>query len=244
MTRQEMWQFQYRSRRYLEHATSEQLAQRLRDIMCNLTLLTEEGKISVRHPNKDGGVWWESFAHVYEEHKLRGTGFQPKFLRTAVLPRPTYPLRPKSAEIIQGHQFDPGRFLVKYGKSKYLKNGSFRISPASSWIASSNPAIHDDELKKSFHTHPANIRIQVVKSKRAPVGQVIQPLGNVTFTRHANNDYYALCLSCVYDYRLFDDFEADCCLIINNPLVFGKYLAAALRAITGLDDDWQESRLL
>jgi hypothetical protein len=235
-----MWRTQYRSKRYLEHATAEQLSQRVRDIICNLTLLTKEGKIGLRLPSEDGAVWTEIFTHALEEYVLRGVGFQPNFMATAVLPKPTFPICPKSAGIIQGHQLNPGKFLVKYGKYKHLKDGSIRISPASSWIESSNPAIHDDELKKSFHTHPASMSIQVVKSKNVPVGQVIKPIGNVTFTRNANKDYYALCLSCVYDYRLFDDFEADCCLIINNPTLFGQRLEIALRP--HLPNWWMFSR--
>jgi hypothetical protein len=230
MTRHEMWRMQYQSKRYLEHATLEQLSQRIRDISCNLTLLADDGKITFRLPNEGEFNWMELFTHTQEEHILRGIDFQPGLMATAVLPKPTFPLCPKSADVIQGHQLNPGKFLVKYGKHKHLKDGSIRISPASSWKESPNPAIYDDELNKSLHAHPANVRIQVVKNKIASAGKAIQPIGNVTFTRHANRDYYALCLSCVYDYRLFDDFDADCCLIINNPMLFGQRLEIALRS--------------
>jgi len=49
----------------------------------------------------------------------------------------------------------------------------------------------------------------------------------VDYTHTARNDYYALCLSSVYDHRLFDDFEADCCLVIDNPKLFSERVGIA-----------------
>ena len=229
ISRGELWRRDYRSRRYMEHASEDQLAQRIRDLSCNLTLLTEDGKLGLRLPENGGAEWMEKFTHALEEYSLRGIGFQPNFIEKAVLPKPTYPNRPKSAGVIEGRHLSPNSFLIKYGKQKYLKDGSIRISAASSWLKSENPAIHDDELKKSFFAHPADVVIQVHQSRNSPAGHRIKPIGNVAFTHNANGDYYALCVSCVYDHRLFDDFEADCCLIIHNPLLFGKRLEAAMR---------------
>lgn len=227
----EKWRREYRLRRYLEHATKDQLSQRVRDITCNTTFLDGNGKISFRAPNEGGAFWGEKFTHTSEEHDLRGEDFQPNLMANALLPKPTYPVRPRSAEIISGHQLNPGNFLVKYGKQKYLSSGSIRISPASSWLESNNPAIHDDELRKTFFTHPDEIVIRVHKSRNLPQGHRIEPTGNTTLTHTSGSDYYALCLSCVYDHRLFDDFDADCCLIIHNPRLFAGRLEAAARSL-------------
>ena len=62
--RSEKWRREYLARRYLEHATPEQLAQRIRDISCNLTLLSGEGKVSFRLPHEGGAEWMERFTHT------------------------------------------------------------------------------------------------------------------------------------------------------------------------------------
>jgi len=63
MTRQEMWQTQYRSRRYLEHVTLEQLSQRVRNIMCNMMLLIPPGE--------------QPFPLIKQGFSLTGQGFRP-----------------------------------------------------------------------------------------------------------------------------------------------------------------------
>jgi hypothetical protein len=47
MTREELWDLQYRKRPYLRHATEEELHVRLFDIINNLRTLTIENKIGL-----------------------------------------------------------------------------------------------------------------------------------------------------------------------------------------------------
>jgi len=45
MKRHEMWRGQYRSRRYIEHLTDEEVRQRAKDVFLNMLVITEEAKI-------------------------------------------------------------------------------------------------------------------------------------------------------------------------------------------------------
>ena len=58
----------------------------------------------------------------------------------------------------------------------------------------------------------------------------LRPSGNIRVTQKSRTDYYVYCLSTVYDYRLFDDFDADSCLIIGNAEAFLASLISAFEA--------------
>jgi len=47
ITRQEYWRRCYHARRYLECCSEDEIAQRMRDVLTNLTWLTGEGKIGL-----------------------------------------------------------------------------------------------------------------------------------------------------------------------------------------------------
>ena len=77
MTREELWDLQYRERPYLRHATEEQLHVRLFDIINNRRNSTYR-KQNWSVPPKFGGEYWMSrFSHVLEELGLRGRGIPP-----------------------------------------------------------------------------------------------------------------------------------------------------------------------
>src|SRR6266853_4020547 len=48
-----------------------------------------------------------------------------------------------------------------------------------------------------------------------------------SFTHTVPTDYYVYCFSDLFDFRLFDDFEGDACLVINNPKQFTDRLLCA-----------------
>lgn len=52
-------------------------------------------------------------------------------------------------------------------------------------------------------------------------------IGNVKSKLTAESDYYVSCYTLAYEYRLFDDFGADACFVVNRPNGFLKRLAAA-----------------
>ncbi len=58
MKRHELWRLQYRSRRYLEYLSEEDLITRFNDVFINQLLLNEELKISFHQVNEEGIYWW------------------------------------------------------------------------------------------------------------------------------------------------------------------------------------------
>jgi hypothetical protein len=220
---------QYRSHRYLDHLTEEELRQRAKDIFCNSLTLTNEGKIGLHPPKREGEYWMLLWTHVLEEFVLRygpyPAGFTNGFIKKAQIPKPTWPEIPKAVDAIKDLNLRYGKYSVRYDKYHHLltaiERGLIRIAPASSYDDPSlNPATRDTELEKSISIHPSEINIELLDRITGRLKAPLRPLGNVTYTLRSPTDYYVYCLSCAYLPRLFDDFEADSCLIILQPKRF------------------------
>jgi hypothetical protein len=224
----------YRAKRYMEHSTEAELAQRYKDILANLTQLTAEGKIKIRHHEEGGAYWMELFIHIFEEYALRKRGVPPGYsLGEVQLPVPSYPAIPKAARATQGRHLVPGSYLVKYGKQKYLRraveSGIIRVAPASYYSDPSlNPALWDNELEITVEVRPSDGTISL-RNKKTGTWQEISVSGNIKVTNESLTNYYIMSLSRIYDYRLFDDFGADSCLLIFRPREFIERIAQGMR---------------
>jgi hypothetical protein len=181
------------------------------------------------------------FTHVLTEHQMRGRGFSPNLMNTVMLPNATAPDIPKSVLAVEGRTFPKvGTYLVKLGKEKHIRDalekGAIRINPASIYEDPSlNQAIRDTELELEVHAHPSDVKMEVYNGSSGALKAPIQPFGNVIYTLRSRTNYYVYCMSAVYDYRLFDDFGYDSCLIINNPREFIKRLIAEFKKVL---PDW------
>jgi hypothetical protein len=225
MTREQYWRKEYRRRRYLEYLNDEDLAQRLRDIAGNYLILSDNGQMSFQNIEASGKLWIRLFTHVDEEYKLRNKEFPPGLFKGAMIPKPTWPDTPKAARAIGGRKLIQETYLVKYGQSKYLRpmleQGILRIAPASAYNDPSlNPAIKDNELEISWLSLPSQNVVQFLDSATGKPKRILPVVGNLKYLLKSPNNYYVICLSQVYELRLFDDFSADCCLLINHPLKF------------------------
>jgi hypothetical protein len=120
----------------MKNLTKNELHQRLREIMNNLVVLTDCGKLSPLPLDKNGAVLTELFTHVSEEFALRfgpyPNGYDEGFLKDARIPNPSLPTAPKACNAVKQLKLDPGEYLIKYGKQKYLKplleEGELRIN--------------------------------------------------------------------------------------------------------------------
>ena len=241
----ELWRAQYRARRYIQHLSSEELQQRAKDIVLNLTVITEEAKLGLPPMNDEGKYWMTQWTHVLEEFKLRfgpyPNGFRDGHMRDLVIPRPDVPLAALAAKAVKSREIIRNGYLVKYGKAKYLRDafekGSIRVAPAESYSDSSlNYAIGDKELEFTIQPSPSEIRMEVVDPMTGRTKGSISPLGNkITVTSPTN--YYVYCLSTIFAPRLFLDFDhADACLIITKPQAFIERLTKAFDiAVPGFD---------
>jgi len=227
MTLNEQWRKEYRENRYMEYVNIEAIEQRVRDIFTNHLILTPEGKLGLPSFEHGGGYWIRLFTHVLEEFQSRGIAFRDGFLKGTPIPKPSWPHVPKAIQALAGREFQPGKHLFKFGKAKHLRDmllrGKIRVAPASSYSDPSlNHAIRDDELRFTIHFPAKGAFIQKVDEKTLQiVGDKIEVTGgNIELTQEAPTDYLVFCLSFKYEWRAFDDFEADCCLVISDAKQF------------------------
>ena len=159
---------------------------------------------------------------------------------------PTAPDLPKSVVALKKIKIpNPGQTLIKFGKRAHIQElyekGRIRIAPASSYADSSlNYAVKDDELKFDRVIPGSEVTITFVDQQTGKPKNV-KPTGEVTNTTSLATNYYLYCMTNILDYRLFDDFESDSCLIIRDPSAFCIRLQDAVQARLPNWLDWDRS---
>lgn len=234
MKRHEYWRQQYQSDRYMEFMSHDELEDRFKDILCNLTILSGKGQISLPSISGRGEYWMILFTHVLEEFCIRfgpyPNGLRKDFLKDASIVKPTFPEEPKAkTEIEKIGGIKPNR-LYKFGKNKWLKDafryGKIRIAPASIYNDSSlNKAIQDDELSFNIQLRNSNF---VVRNEQ---GNEIPTFGKVVYQLQSKTNYFVHCFAANYTFREFDDFEGDVCIVIRDHRPLIQKMMAAVRKI-------------
>lgn len=225
----EVWRLEYRQRRYLRLASEDALDQRFRDVFNNLMTLTPEGKVGIL-PVTEAGVWWMTlFTHLLEEYELRGRGLPVH--RDAPV-KPTAPHLPRSAKV---EIPEPRRALVKAGKRVYMQElyekGRLRVAAASSYgDPSLNLALKDDELKFDQLVPGDEVTLTPIDEEtREPKGRPAGIVSDMTISVDLATNYYVYCMTHTLNHRLFDDFDADSCVIIKNPAAFCSLVREAMQ---------------
>ena len=86
-----------------------------------------------------------------------------------------------------------------------------------------NDAIRDTELEFSYHLHnPTADDVRPYLDGADANPRLLD--GSAIVTQTSKEDFYLFCLSATYDPRLFDDFDAEACLVITNPVAFRDML--------------------
>ncbi|MGA2085236.1 MAG: hypothetical protein ABSG60_06950 [Terracidiphilus sp.] len=239
MTRGEFWRLSYRARRYLSHLSVDELAKRSQDVLANVSILTPQGQIGLRSPKETIGYpWMELWTHIIEEFGSREMGMPPDILDPETIPNPTAPIPAKGFLESQGLKKELSGCLVKYGKRSWLTRtlakGEWRISPASYYSdATLSKARRDSELE--FHIRAANLE-KTSKPVEGMEGQYYHVLKDVfAIDIKAATNYYLVCLARGLIYRMFDDFDADACLIIHNE---DEFVRRMLRAFAAINPRW------
>lgn len=219
--RQEIWEAEYRANPYLAGKPLSHLVDRFRYLVESQATLTESGQLEFE-VEKQLAIWHLSrLTHLFMEFGARGgipAGIEPK------LPTLTHPEAPRGVVAYRSRKRpEPGQ-LFKFGKHRWLlpmlEQGSIRFAPASSYRdASLNAAIQDDELGFTYFPGKAG----------PPLTKLPQPGGTDGVHMRHPSDFYVQCLSLRFAPRLFDDFEADSCLIIYDAKEFGRRVMGALR---------------
>ncbi len=221
--RQEVWEEEYRANPYLADKPEAHLIERFRYLIESQSTLTERGQLGMEVDDRRLAIWHLSrLTHMFMEFGSRGgipPGIQPK------LPNLTHPEIPKGVVAYRARKRPEIGQLFKFGKQRWLESmieqGSIRFAPASSYRDPSlNAAIQDDELGFTYYPGKSG----------PPLGKLPRPAGaDWVHVRHPSN-YYVQCLSGRFAPRLFDDFEADSCLIIYDGKEFGRRVLPSLEA--------------
>lgn len=237
MKRHEWWRHNYHQRRYLEHATCEELRQRLHDLMDNMCDFTPEGKLAIKNPLEEG-KWIELFTHLLEELALRGELITPEMLTQAHFDRQHFISVKRAAEIWGGRDLSTGTYFLKFSKLKYLRPflnvGNLRVAPASYYHDPSlNFSIRDSELEFTQELYGAKIHFPPNRDCSISKDEWIEMpiIGNVKSTAQSHSDYYISCFSSSYEYRLYDDFDAEGCVVIKDTVRFAKSIKSRMEEI-------------
>ena len=124
------------------------------------------------------------------------------------------------------------KILVKYGSAEFLrpalKQGILRISPASYYNDPSlNAARRDAELDRVLIDAATDLTSTI---RHRPEELRKDELASYTRVVESGTDYYIFCLAAGWQLRLFDDFNADACLVITDPTRFAHALGEAARS--------------
>lgn len=202
----------------------DDLEARIADIASNMMALGDDGKYRPRfrvRPNK----MYAPIRHLdflrlatdaWEEMRLRGLRMvdrlDPNLSQIAKrLPDESWCRRPdwiaNSRLSLDG--YEQPRMLFRFSKSQwnkeFIQTGRLRIAPASLYndTAAIN-ARRDNELCLEWYDKEQNRRILDVE------------------------DYFCVCFSSEYDYRLFMDLESNCCVTVHDPPEFSSRLRHAI----------------
>jgi hypothetical protein len=219
------WLEEYHRRRDYLHLTEEQLCARYASLLENVIEFDDGGRPFIAR--SEGPHWTKRLCWTEEEFRFRSLTDRIAELQQQELDRP----RP---HVIAARKLwsrlDPaevGSYLIKFSKSEYVREmlakGRFRISPAVSYSDPSlNTARRDDELVAQVY-YPRGTRLSVKIKEAEPYQELSGIVGPIAANNRCGN-YYVFCASGRFDPRLFDDFEADACLLVRDIQQFGLRL--------------------
>jgi len=231
------WQTSYQQRRYLQHADNGELTQRLDDIFVNIIRFTDTG-VAVAMAPLELNPYSELLVHVMEEMRLRGWPDERFAVKRLHFDNAKYPSVINASNLWRRSKIPQGTHLFKYGKVRYLKPllevGVLRILPASDYKKPSlNYAVRDSELEFTYESCSAKVHHPPNKDYAVPRSQWVEMpvIGSVKFTENLEHDYYISCFTSHYENRLFDDFEANACLVIKDIPRFKESLRSRMQEV-------------
>jgi len=212
---------------YLGLLTTDQLFERFRILGAATMAMDDDGFLSPA----PWDMWHDKWIHAAVELTFRDLSpiderARPdwSFARTPRVLRAMAALKRRRLE------WGP-HVLVKYGEPRFLRQaldeGRFRIAPASYYSDPTlNPAQRDDEQSRQLIDAATELT-----STLGPLGDTITSSERGLYTHPVQVvvDYYIFCVAGGWYLRLFDDFDADACLVITDPQRFARELSEAVR---------------
>lgn len=224
---------EYRRCRYYSHLTDAQLCLRYAALLRNVVRFDDGGRAFFEKTFTPYWSWRLAWAE--EEFRLRAAPQRILAIRQQEIERPR-PRAIAARELFAKAILPPfGSYVVKFGQRAHieemLSRGRFRISTAASYDDPSlNPAIRDDELQAAI-MFPAGTQLHVsVDGEYREIPGILGPLRS---SRRCAN-FYVFCASGYLDPRLFDDFQADACLLVRDLNYVGLLLLRGFAAMAGM----------
>jgi hypothetical protein len=233
---QQEWRKRYQLKRDFEHFSEFDITKRIDDILRNLLLFTEDGS-----PTFDQTVDMKGFIqrliHLDEEMILRGNPINVNLLEDASRYLCEYPSIHRAIRAWGDRKLMMSEYLVKFGKRGHLTQmmdaGKIRVNPASFYDDPSlNLAIRDKELEQRIY-FPKDTKLK--RQMDSGNYEEIKGILNISLTVKSSTDFYVYCLTKSYQHRLFDDFNADACLLIREK---DKFLRRFIDHFKKVYSDW------
>ena len=242
------WEREYKANRYLRFERRAGLNQRYQDLITNITILTDTGQVGLT----DEKHWHRLFRHVVAEMLIRGEPPVPHNFHPAVAKAVLFPdehlCRQAAVAVAELGISDP--VLVKYGKADHMRefyeHGNVYMPPASFFDdPEHSQAIHDQELTFSHYGVVANpagfLKAHDIFANRdvhREPDHRFMPLfhapnaieGEVVRAETSGPDAWMYCMSTLLAPRLFSDFHADACVILDRD----KFIAQICDALRSL----------
>ncbi len=219
----EFWELEYEVYRYLSGLDEGSLNQRYQKLLFNLRrLISKERNIFPIQSFLSSWYWFKKEHQTRLEYYLRGKKPPQTHLSNIKWNTkdnaPAWPKSPNSCDVI-----------FRYGEKQFIEpllyNGQLRIYSASKYIeGSEDDARTDDELTKTIFLPKSLTRVTTIDGQEIPLRCDVSR--SVT-----NKDYYVYCASCGYHTELFRDFNADCCIVIDQPGEFECRIRDAMKSI-------------
>jgi hypothetical protein len=232
ITRQQMWEREYRAIRYLENMSESELKLRWEVIVDNsLRVVPMNGKLGIAP--EPGHRWLELSTHVLEEAKLRNRQFMEIFSKPEHTGFAKKIELDDDRDIFKIPEVNSGTF--KLGQYDHLKNlrdyGMLRLTPASHYGKSNyGYSIDDNELEKFVQLNQNNSEIPSILDGFS-LHEFIKY--NIRIPIKAATDYYLFCMARSFRYRHVFDFDYNAVLNIKNRSEFICRLRAAIRSQLG-----------
>jgi hypothetical protein len=195
------------------------------DLMDNICAYNELGAL-VQRPNTDAAM--RVFTDLLEEASLRSLPLNIEWERGQHFNGRAYKSIRRAADLWKPWRLPRGSYLLKYGMSAHLRlileEGMFRLSPATKYDDPSlNSAIRDKETEFVEEIHEGTLSFPEGGDYSIPVERWTEvPVTGGQSVLQSQGDYYIACFADAYEYRLFEDFGYDACLVIRHPVRFMK----------------------
>lgn len=225
------WRLQYESDPYLHHLDAVDLDRRLRTILKN-QLFVDRGALPHELTSEE---WQELFVHLDTEYSRRGLSLASAIKRADI--SAAWPQLRQGEAVIAAYSGPSGQ-LFRFSKLKFLKPlyelGELTIFPAARYSdASLLRSQHDNELARTVLADGTKARIE--HTDRAGVRHEMNAIGSIKYQMASRTNYYVWFTTTVYDARLYDDFDADACLIIHDA---ERFIGRLFRAVSAALPRW------